>query len=414
MAKTCLILAAILVVLTTTTAYAQATDDAVDGILHLYRDHAAAWQGTLRTLALRLFWLLAGIEFTWGLSKLILKGADLSEFVAEMVNQIMVIGFGLMLLTNSATWATAVVDSFREAANQAVVASGGSPNLSPSNIFETGVGLALKILARGSVYHLGDSVALAIAGIVILICFALITAHLVMALIEMYIVISASVLLMGFAGSRWTREYAFKIFGYSVSVGAKLFLLQLLIGTGESMIQSWTTQDPATDSQVLVILGSSVILLIITKAVPDLVQGLINGGSFNTHGAGLLGGITAAAGGAAGAAIGAGAAIHGASALASEQRSSSSSSSSKPTSVLGKLAGHAGAMGKNMRSAAAEDIGARLGGRAFRGTMGGRMADNMHGQTKVMSADRNKPSPPTDKKPESGKSDNTIKPGDKS
>ena len=104
---------------------------------------------------------------------------------------------------------------------------------------------------QASMFHPGDTVGLMIAALLILICFALITAFMVLALVESYVVISAGVLMMGFAGSRWTKEYAFKVMTYAVSVGAKLFILQLLIGVGETMIDGWVTADQATVSENL-------------------------------------------------------------------------------------------------------------------------------------------------------------------
>ncbi len=390
-------------------AHAQTPNGAVDAILHLYRDHAAAWQGALRTLALRLFWLLAGIEFAWTGIKLALKGADLGEFVAELANQCLFIGFGLTLLYQSATWATAIVDSFREAGNQAVLASGGSPNLSPTNIFDTGLTLAEKVMNQASMFHPGDTVGLMIAALLILICFALITAFMVLALIESYVVISAGVLMMGFAGSRWTKEYAFKVMTYAVSVGAKLFILQLLIGVGETMIDGWVTTDQATVSEIFVMVGAAIILLTITKTVPDMVQGLVNGASFNTHG-GLIGAASSGAGGFAGAAVGVGAAMHGASTLASEQLGSATASGTGPKSKFGRIASHTGATMKNLGSAAVGDIGARLGGRAFHGNMPGRMADSLYSKSSIMAADRRKPAPPG-KDAGASKADNTVSPG---
>ncbi|MEG6650378.1 type IV secretion system protein, partial [Pseudomonas aeruginosa] len=49
-------------------------------------------------------------------------------------------------------------------------------------------------------------------------------------IIESYVVINASVLFLGFGASQWTREYALAIVSYAVSVGAKLFVLSLIVG----------------------------------------------------------------------------------------------------------------------------------------------------------------------------------------
>ena len=49
-------------------------------------------------------------------------------------------------------------------------------------------------------------------------------------LVESYFVISSGVILMGFGGSQWTNQFAINIIRYAVSVGAKLFMVQLVIG----------------------------------------------------------------------------------------------------------------------------------------------------------------------------------------
>ena len=92
----------------------------VNQILQLYQQQAQAWQSTLLTFAQTLFWLLATIEIAMTGIRLTLKGADFNEWAAELVNQILFIGFFLALLTNSSTWANAIVQSFQSAASQAV------------------------------------------------------------------------------------------------------------------------------------------------------------------------------------------------------------------------------------------------------------------------------------------------------
>ena len=53
----------------------------------------------------------------------------------------------------------------------------------------------------------------------------LIAAFMVLALVESYLIISMSVIFMAFGGSRWTKDFAVSTVRYTVSVGAKLFVL---------------------------------------------------------------------------------------------------------------------------------------------------------------------------------------------
>ena len=320
-------------------------DNTLDTIVRLYQENASAWEATLQGFALRLFWLLAGIEFTWAAIRLALRGADFGEWVAELANQILFIGFFLALLTHSSEWAGAIVASFREAANQASAAGGGTGNITPSNIFDVGLQLGNRIMDQASLWAPGDSLGLIVSALVVLVCFALIAAFMILALVESYIVVSAGVLLMGFGGSRWTKDYAVRVAVYAVSVGAKLFVLQLLVGLGEAMIQDWLARfDETSLTGIFVMVGSAIVMLALTKSMPAMVQGLINGTSLASGGA--ITGAAAAVGAAtvAGAAgvIGAGAAVGGAVRLAGAQVAASSASGGAPLSTTARVVRTAG------------------------------------------------------------------------
>jgi len=387
-----------------------ATNNSLDEIIRLYRNNSARWQTTLRDFAITLFWLLAGIEFTWAAIRLALKGADFGEWVAEVTNQVLFIGFFFTLLLNSANYATAVVDSFRQAANQATVASGGSTAISPSDVFEVGFNLAMRVAEQVTLLKLADSAGIVIAALIILICFALIASFLILALVESYIVISAGVLLMGFGGSRWTKDYAVKVMVYAVAVGAKLFVLQLLIGLGQSLIMGWAGQMVTNTASIFVIVGSAVVMLAITKVVPDMVQSLVSGTA--PSGGGALVGATAAVGGAvagvAAGVAGAGMAVGGASKLASAQLASSGLSSSPPPAFAARMAARAAG---NLGQAAVQDVSRRLSGR-HHGTMGGRMGESMSHKARELRAAAEKPQAP--QVPQQGQPpaqpDNVIRP----
>ena len=407
-------------------AYAELPqNNALEQILDVYRSNASAWEGALRGYALQLFWLLAGIQFTWTAIRLVIKGADLGDWLSEVTGQILFIGFFLTLLLNSSQWANAIVSSFRIAADSASSSAGGSTGISPSDIFDTALTIVNRLWQQLSVTDMGDSVILAISAITILLCFALIAAFMIVALVESYIVISSGVLLMGFGGSRWTSDYALKIINYAVSVGAKLFVLQLLVGLGERMIRSWSDRFMTTNADItdlLVVVGASVVFLAVTKIIPEIVQGLINGTSLGTN-APLVGmassalaasaavgaGVAGAATGGVGGAVGAGSAVHGAVKLASEQLASSSENGSAPTSKAGRLAALTGNATQNLVKAGIADLGGRLSGRRPYGTTGGRMGADMRQQASDLAAERTKPKQPAASSNGNGR-ENTIRP----
>ena len=120
---------AVLVLSTGSASAAETTSNSLDTIVQRYQQAAQSWESTLKTYAQTLFWLLATIEITLAGIRLVLKGSDFSEWASELVNQILYIGFFAALLQNSTgtnSWASVIVQSFRNAANSAVQGSGGA------------------------------------------------------------------------------------------------------------------------------------------------------------------------------------------------------------------------------------------------------------------------------------------------
>ncbi|GEJ56653.1 P-type conjugative transfer protein TrbL [Anaeromyxobacter diazotrophicus] len=393
-------MAALLVLMLPGDALAQTAplNNHLDAIVRVYRDHARGWTRVLTTYAVRLFWLLAGVEFTFAAFGLAFKGADLGEWASTIVNQILFIGFFYTLLTHSAEWSGAIVESFRTAANGATAAAGGTAGVSPSNVFETGVSLAARLMSKASFLHPGDSLGFLISALVVVICFALIAASLVVALVEMYVVTSAGVLFMGFGGSRFTKEIALRMLVYAVSVGAKLFVISLVVGLGESMIMGFLTQFGTSDVDLFLMVGAAIVFLALVHAIPQLVQSLVAGTSL-AGGAGVMLSAGAGVAAGAGAVIAGGAsmglAARGAYQLAKEQLASATTAGSAPPAGMGRVGRMAGLMAGNLGRAALADVGNRLGGRpgAHHGNAFGRMGLAMSDEAKLLENRNKKPAP---------------------
>jgi type IV secretion system protein TrbL len=354
-------------------APATSADNSLDQITSLYRNCARQWEATLGGFALRLFWLLAAIEFAWTAIRLAFRNADFSEWLGELVNQIFFLGLFLALLTHASDWTSAIVESFRAAAVGALRANGVAAGLAPSDIFDTGVTMAAKMLEALSVTAPVQSLFVVLAALIILFCFALIAAAIILALVESYVVLSGGVLLMGFGGSRWTKDFALKTLIYAVSVGAKLFVLQLIAGLGAQIIGSWASLPEGQSviapvnatSNILVIVGSTLVLSVLVKTVPEMIQGLINGTAINTN-TGLAAGIAHLAG----SVYALGMVVGSARVLAREQITEAQSSGQSGPGMMRRSLG-------NIGGAAIANIGNRLSGRAVQGTRIGQMAGEL-------------------------------------
>lgn len=264
------------------------------GLLDLVRNSAASWDARLRGYAITLFWLLASIQFVWTFFPLIFRQADFGEIIGELIRFILVIGFFYALLMFSAEWGQAVINSFRQAGANA--AGMGGIGLMPGDVFSAAVSLAKTVGDVETINPLA-AVMISLSAIIVLLCFTFIAAFMGVTLVESYIVINASVIFMGFGGSQWTREYALAMVRYAVSVGAKLFVLTLIVGLIMDSTKQWAAAYGSDDPSMWTMVGLSLVCAYLAKAVPELVAGMINGSSMG--GGSTLGGMAAA--GAAGA-----------------------------------------------------------------------------------------------------------------
>ena len=367
----------------------QTVDNSLDEIVGLYKSCARQWEGTLGRYALSLFWLLAAIEFGWNAIRLAMRNADLNEWLAELINQILFLGFFLALLTNATAWTEAIVESFRTAGAEALKANGVAAGIAPSDIFDTGLSIATRMLEQLSWRAPAQSIFVALSALAIIFCFALIAAAIILALVESYVVLSGGVLLMGFGGSRWTKDFAVKTLIYAVSVGAKLFVLQLIAGLGSQIIGAWAKL-PAAQSAVapvnattniMVIVGSTLVLWVLVKSVPEMIQGLINGSA-----PGASTGLAGAVAGLTGSVYALGMVVNSARELSREQTLEDQR----------KEPGQTGpGMGRrtlaNIGSAAVDNIGNRISGRAsLGGNRVGQVAGDLGRQAEELSSARHK------------------------
>lgn len=382
-------------------AHAQSVN-VLDQIVSQFQTRSAGWQGALQSFATGTFAILAAIDLAWSAFRLAFRGADVSEWLAEIVNQILFLGFFLALLENAVTWDTMIVNSFRQAASSA-----GGGGIAPSDVFAAGVKIAATVLNQMTIWHPEASAGLMVAGIVVECCFALMAAFMVLALVESYLVISMGVLFMAFGGSRWTKDIAVSTVRYAVSVGAKLFVLQLLVSIGTGLIQSWAASfTDMTDASLCILIGCSIVMLALVKVLPETMQRIVNGSSM-ANGSALVGASAAVGGAVAGAALGmagAGSMAGNAYRLASAQMGAADAKAAEANggeaperSRIARAAALTGGTARNMAMAPIRDVGRRLTGDigARHGVATWRMSADLANQRRLLSDDNRKPAPPT-------------------
>ncbi|WP_405081699.1 P-type conjugative transfer protein TrbL [Pectobacterium versatile] len=270
-------------------------DTSVQGLLDLVLQQSHQWSAKLYDYAIRLFWLLASIQFIWTFMPLVMKQADFGEIVGELLRFVLVIGFFLAVMKYSVEWSTAIVDSFRDAAASA---SGLGRALEPGDMLAVALDFGRTMVEGISVFSPAKGLLIAVCAILVLACFAFIAAFMFVTLVEAYVIINASVLFLGFGGSQWTREFAIAPMRFTVAIGAKLFVLTLIVGLVVQSAKQWLAAYTNDEASLMTMVGLALVCCYLTKTIPDLIGGMISGTSMG--GGSAIGGMAVA--GAAGAA----------------------------------------------------------------------------------------------------------------
>jgi type IV secretion system protein TrbL len=351
---------------------ANSPDNQINLILQAFKNTTSQWVGPVKTATLRLFWLLAFIEFTWMSIILALKQADIIEWAADIVRRIMIIGLFLAFITQAQNWSKAIINSILMLANQANAAA-GVLSIAPDTVFERGMELVLKVLSGGSFWEPVDSLGFLVAGIILAVLFAGMAAMLLVGYIELFIIVNAGFIVLALGAMGWTRQIATNYWIALIKGALKLFALMIVMGLCMSFVTAWVDQfQNDSDTSIILMIGVAFVMFILVQSIPSIIESVMSGTLTQGPNAGAVAG--AAVGGAMGAATSA--AVSGSGGLMA-LREAAKLAGEQTNNGGGSLVGQTM---KNMASAAKSDLEGRLSGQAHFGTMGGRMAANMREQ----------------------------------
>lgn len=313
-------------------AFAAADTDFVSTLVKEFYTKTSTWEPILRKYALLVFQWLVTLEVCFLGIKAALNRDQIPDIFKQFVMLLLAAGFFLAVINNYQEWAWNLINGLKSIGMQL-----SSSQISSDSPFLAGMKLVKLILSKLSVWSPGNSIALLVAALVIIVCFALISAQVVLIKCEAMIAMMAALILVGFGGSTFFRDYAVNALRYVLSVAFKLFVMQLVLSVGVEFIATFDTA-AAELQDIFVIIGASVVLLALVKSLPDVVSGIIHGSHVN--GGNLLG-AAAAVGGTA---LAAGALAVGGAQNIQNVKDASKIANAEGKSGFGKLASMAGSM----------------------------------------------------------------------
>lgn len=257
----------------------------LDTVANSFQTASAGWMTNAEGYAKSLFLGLAGLEFAWAGMQYTLRKGDLPDFLASVTLKVLGIGFFYSLLIEAPTWIPAIMNSFSQAG--AAIGGAGSTPMTPSSIIDQGILVASQLInSISNSLSLGEymlsAVVIGLTGLLVYAAFTFVAIQLLVTMVESYIVIGGGMLMLGFLGSRWTLPFGEKYFGYAVSVGIKLFVLDLLVGAGGSLANALihhlhTLGHPPGFTDVMAVGAASMGYGVLGFMAPGLAGSMMNG-----------------------------------------------------------------------------------------------------------------------------------------
>ncbi len=244
-----------------------------------FKSETEKWFAPLESIARSLLIGLAILSLAWNFLQLVLRNGDFQEIFLVLVKHLLTIGLFLAIIFNAREWTAAILDSFVTAAGAATGKE--NPDMSAASVLHQGLALGQKITQLGSAWW--EPLVLYPLSLIAVLLYAVMAAYMMLVYAETYIVTAGGIILLGFAGTDWTLDYARRYLTYCVSVGAKLYVLYLVIGVGAQMINTWANEQVLSDrSAIIAVIGVLFVMVVLVVTLPNLIQNLINGAALNT------------------------------------------------------------------------------------------------------------------------------------
>ena len=295
------------------------SNSGLNSLVNQFQTGTSSWMTTADHIALQIFGALAVLEFVWSGATILLRKNDLPDMITGVLFKVLSLSFFYTLIIEAPTWIPDIIQSFWDIGGQISGQAIQSPNAILQDGIQMGAHLINATMNAVSGWHPAESIILAVAAgitaVLILVGTLILALQLVVTLIEAFIVVGAGAVLLGFMGSRWTSQWGEKYFGYAVSVGIKLMIVELITGLAFSMTQVWAKELSTMQmglGHILIPVGDmfnigvgSLIIGALAIMVPSIASSMMNGspslslGNVGAAGAAIAGGVVAAGAGAA-------------------------------------------------------------------------------------------------------------------
>lgn len=270
-------------------AHAQPSEPShiLSGIVAQYESASQVWleqsAGITRTLFGTLVALELAVTLVAGLLGFIGGSTGVGKLSRALLQKIALIGLFWAFITSFPLWIPKIILSF----DQAGATLSATAGLQPSTILDRGVLLVSILLYEmqqlglwSSLAAIPSAILVYLSSLGVLVCFALIAARLVEALVKSYLVMAGAVFFLGFAPFRLTAPLAENYLITCVRIGIQIFVQYLLVAVGETITGEWIvsvmsyTPDQGFRLPLTILGGSIVYAWLVIKVPSELAYSL--------------------------------------------------------------------------------------------------------------------------------------------
>ena len=265
---------------------AEAQPNLGTSIMDDFVSRTTSWWSVLRNYALYIFKITVTLEVCLFGIRMVIQKSQINEIAGQFVMLLLFVCFIAAVIMNYKDWAEAIaIKGLKPVANDLGTGVSYDAGQPVAMIFAC-LEAMVPVLGDASVWDFGMVMIYVFCMGSIIAVFAVICCRYIIVICEFYIVANAGILLIGLGGSKMFKEYAINVMRYILSVGVKLFVLQLVINIGFSIlslsnIEALQGQSISNISlyELVAIVVQGAILLGLSMTLPSTCAGIISGSS---------------------------------------------------------------------------------------------------------------------------------------
>ena len=244
-------------------------------MINKFKGQNAAWYNPVKAFATDLFFVILLFEFVWTSIMAALQQMETADYLRNFVK---IVFFGLIFLAiinNYQEWSNSIINGLGSIINKHMGSEYQADD--PFNVALTLYDNMQKITApMKGLDYIATVLACYLCMLIIMIIFALITAKVIVINCEILIGLLGGLLLIPFGASSMFKEFAINSMKYVLSVGFKLFMMNLIIAISFTFVKDFSFSEEYLLSDCLILIGFSIVLLCISFTLPDTIASLVS------------------------------------------------------------------------------------------------------------------------------------------